>query len=225
MKVKKLKISIPIIALFYFVIAGCAPITKIYKIDNSTSKDQLIKKFNSFSSGKTLKIELKNGSCLTSLTGTSILHYTLFTITGINKNEEIIPQYKIKNIKINGTQYGTQSAYVELKNSESLNVKNVKFLPDSKIQITTIDTLRRIVPLDSIKEVIYKDRLLGLIPGVLGGAGVGAAAGLGIAFLVSSKENADAYLAFPIGGAAGALIGGIIGYINGYNYTFIFNNY
>ncbi len=205
------------------IMEGCASIEKIYRQDNQTSKNQLIKEFNIFAKGKSLQIMLRNGASIFSLADTYIFDDSLYTDTSITKEKKIINRKDIKKLEIYGTEYGAQSASLILNQGEVINADDIRFLSGSEIEISITNIYKRIMPLDSVYEISFKNRILGLIPGILSGGAIGAATGLLIGFSISSKENADAYLALPIGGAVGGLAGGIIGYINGYNYIYKFS--
>ena len=218
-----MKFKYLITLLLSFIITGCSPINKIYKVDDQTSKNALIEKFNSFSDSKQLNVVLKNDSSFTSFAGTKIINDSLYTVTGINKLENILLRKNIKNIKFFGSALSAPSGYIELNNGSEIKAKDIEFTSDSAVRFLVEAPERRNLSLNVVDKIVYKNRLLGTMPGILGGAAIGAIIGAGINFIVPNKNNTQGYIAIPIGGAIGALLGGAIGYINGYNYTFMFD--
>ncbi len=90
------------------------------------------------------------------------------------------------------------------------------------------------ISLDKVKEVSYKNHWMGLIPGIPIGFTSGLITGLlGLYPTYTSQPNMgttgqtqsyDLAGSVVIGSGIGIAAGGILGWLLGYNYTYIFNH-
>ncbi|MHB8338168.1 MAG: hypothetical protein ACYDEE_12205 [Ignavibacteriaceae bacterium] len=208
-------------AISLFLI-GCL---STYKISDFSSKTKFYDDFNEFARSKNVNIILTNDSALTAPGGAMVSNDTLNIVTRIKKKERKILYSEISKIKYYNNNYPNLSANILLKDGEKVTGDNVKIFPDSSIQLTILQIAYKYLPLEKVKEVSYKNHWLGvptrLIAGTVSGFALGYA---GVCAFVDPNEQSQK--AFYVGWgitAIGLVTGGIIGWIDGYDYIYQFN--
>ncbi|MCL5030321.1 MAG: hypothetical protein M1480_15025 [Bacteroidetes bacterium] len=195
------------------LLVGCS---STYTIKNFSSKEKFYENFNNSAKNKTVKVTLSNDSSFTALEGTNITNDSLFFTTQILK-EEKIESNAIRNIKYLESGSSNLAAIIILNNGKELKAKKADMLEGSSINALIMENKNVNLPLNDIKKVSYKNRLLGTLIGFL--IGIPAAYLVGEQFFVlfgSGNEMAISLISSPI-------IGGIIGAITGYTYIYQFN--
>ncbi len=212
---------IPIIILIF---TGCP---SIYTVRNFSSKEKFYEDFNKTVKDKQVNVVLNNDSCFSSNKGSRISKDSLILIDHKQISElKTMPLKEIQSINYIYDRNSIQAFDILLQNGKEINVKDVKYLPDSSIQISiTRDSIsNRFIPLNLIKRIYYKNNWLGIVPGLLIAAPViyllyGIAGSF--SHFCSPFFNYETALFF--GAPAEIVIVGIIGYIIGYTYIYQFN--
>lgn len=215
------KILLFIISLF---IAGCTN----YIVTDFPAKKQFHDKFNILAKDKNIETTFKDRSKLCFPNGGFIRNDSLFLINYFSKDENItLPLAKIKNIIYLGINSSFQSANILSVDQKHYNAKNIRILNDS-INFINVYTIDKSIPIYNITEITFKNRWQGMYYGLAIGTAVGLLSGyLGI-FPPYKNVGWDNYFnervapkfiklsIFPV-------VGIILGYILGYNYTYQFN--
>lgn len=204
---------------------GCSP---TYTLKDYSSKEKFYKDFNNFAVDKNLRIIFINDTSITAPYGAVISNDTLNAITNVQKIEKTLTKSEIKEINYYYTTNFTHPDFkVILKNGKELKEKNIVVLPDSSVEYIFTKNTHQFFPIYKIKEVKYKNRWLGIIPGLLGGFGSGVVIGIPISFaeLANHHDKGDYenIWALYISAAAGTTIGIIAGWLIGNDYTYQFN--
>lgn len=221
----KIKWGITFILPLLFI--GCY---STYSIKNFPSRKKLYNNFNDFAKNKSLKVVFNNDSTFRINNGAIIENDILYTI---DRDEDTtynstLALNAIKEINYTGIDY--KSANIFVKNGKRLKVKDIQMIKDS-VEFTVIDATylkTNIASIYQIKEVNYKNRWIGIIPGFLFGTITGIGAGLSIALvygcaILIGKANPDYYReAILLPAAAGPIIGILTGWLLGNNVTYEF---
>ncbi len=113
-----------------------------------------------------------------------------------------------------------RSARVILQDSTILHAQEMMVEQDSVYFLDEHSGGRTVMPTLSIKKIVFRNRILGLLEGAGFGVLAGGAAGL-LAAVVTGPHPAEeglVYIGGPLlGGAAGLLIGPMYGVIKGHN--------
>ncbi len=222
-----------IFLVFAFILTGCS---SYYTARQFSSSKEFYKDFNDFAKNKNLKVTLINDSTFITDEGTQISHDSLVLIRKSQETEMKI--LHPKDFKSINDYYDTDSNHVYkiiLNDGKELDEKEVKFFPDSSIQISQINTFTKpyLIPIKQIKRINYNRHWLGIPFGSLTGAVLGTLAGAaGIIPVYESHPNfyggqtrdIETGGAMILGFGAGSIVGGIIGWLIGYNYVYVFNN-
>ncbi len=220
-------------SLLSLFLVGC---TSYYTARQYSSPKEFYEDFNDFAKNKNLKVTLRNDSTFITDEGTQVLNDSLILINKFQKTE--IKVLQLKEIKSINDFYDADSNHlfkIILRDGKELDEKEIKFLPDSSIQILITNTITSSysIPLSKVKEVKYNRRWLGIPFGSLTGALLGTIAGaVGIIPVYESHPNFSGGQTWDIetGGAmivgfgTGTIIGGILGWLIGYDYIYVFNN-
>ncbi len=215
-----------LIGLVIFL-AGCS---SYYTLRDYPSKQKFYKDFNNSVKNKDVKVTLNNDSSFIIKEGMRISNDSLIII---NKSRNIkierIPKSEIKSIK---DFYETELKHIfviNLKDGREFHEKEITYLPDSSISIpvTKVITTKEHIPLSNVKKVNYKINWLGLIPGVPVGFVIGAALGIITLNLPGGSNLSQNFWSggggLVIGTPLITLLGGAVGWLIGFNYTYIFN--
>jgi len=212
---------VPIIILIF---AGCS---SIYTIKDFSSKEKFYEDFNKTVKNKQVNVVLNNDSCFSSNKGSRIAKDSLILIDYKQISElKTIPLKEIKSINDIYDLNSIHSFDIILQNGKEINVKDIKYLPDSSIQISiTRDSIsNRFIPLNLVKKIYYKNSWLGIVPGLLIAAPVSYLLyGIAGSFSHFSSPFFNYETALLFGVPAEIVIVGIIGYIIGYTYIYQFN--
>ncbi len=201
--------------IFSFLLVGCS---STYTIKNFTSKEKFYEEFNRSAKNKTVKVTLTNDSSITALNGANISNDSLFFTNQVLK-EEKIESNEIKNIKYLDTGSSNLAAIIILNNGKELKAKKANMLGGSSINAWIVENELENLPLSKIKRASYNKNCVGVPIGLLSGTVLGYFS-LGIANGLISKGSKSDTIVYPI---ASILIGGVIGWIVGYDYTYQFN--
>lgn len=109
-----------------------------------------------------------------------------------------------------------------------VQIERAKLLNDTLYFFSTNDNKAiKILPINEIKEISYKNHWIGLPIPIASGTAAGIIAGGMSAFIYDkidkNDKNATDYDIFWGVTAVGLITGGIIGWINGYTYVYEFN--
>lgn len=215
--------------IFIFFFMGCS---SLYTLKNFPSKQKFYDDYNSFAKNKKVDVTLTNDSSFTTSEGTRISNDSLILINQIKKTEvERIPKRQIKSINDFYDSNSNHMVKIFLQDGKEIDEKHIKYLPDSSIQIVTtrVITTHKSLPLDIVKEVYYKNNWPGIIPGLILGIPAGIIISLSKIIPTYVNEGSpprttyDYIGSFIIGIPSGSIIGCIIGYLIGFNYTYQFN--
>lgn len=211
------------LSLFSF---GCS---SYYTSKQFSSREEFYNSFNDFAKGKNLKVALTNDSVFTVMNSVRVIDDTLCHIDSIREVNTYNRFYlsDIKNINYTSNDY--KSAEILLKDNEAFQAQDIKI--DSGMiyfhGISDIYLKTKIIAIAEVKEIDYKNRWIGLVPGLLGGFVCGALVGIPINFVdwvqhLHKGESATIW-ALGIGVAAGTTLGIITGWFIGNNYIYQFN--
>lgn len=200
-------------SILFFV--GCS---STYTVKNFSSKEKFYKDFNNSVRNKVVKITLTNDSSFSTLEDTRILSDSIFFTKQVLLDEKIETN-EIKNIKYLDTSTSNLAAIILLNNGKVLKAKKADLLAGSSINVLIQVDENENLLLNNIKNASYINHWLGVPIGLLGGTALGYFT-LGIVNSINPKGNNSGLLIYP---AASILIGGILGWIVGHNYTYQFN--
>ncbi len=215
--------------LFGLVIflAGCS---STYTLKDYTSKQKFYDDFNNFAKNRNVKVILSNDSSFVTKEGTRISNDSLIIINKSEKTEiERIPLSDIKSVNDFYDAEKNHTIVINLKDGREFHEKRITYLPDSSINIpvTKVITTKEQIPLSKVKKVNYKINWLGLIPGVPVGFVIGAAFGIITLNLPGGSNLSTNFWSggggLVIGTPVITLIGGAVGWLIGFNYSYIFN--
>ena len=227
-KVVKMKILF-IVPIFMVLLIGCS---SYYTARQFSSRDKFYEDFNSFARNKNMKVTLTNDSSFITNEGTMISNDSLILLFQYQKEViKTIPQNKIKNIKDIYDANSNHTTKILLKDGEELSEKGVRYLPDSSIQFTInkVLNINKSIPINRVKEVYYNRHWLGIVPGFFAGIPLGAILVTAKIIPSSVPEGNPPHATYDSGDAAviavplGIIIGGVVGWFVGFDYTYIFN--
>jgi len=219
-----MKIVYLITTILSIILLGCS---STYRVSDFPSKEKFYDNYNKSANDKTIIITLNNDSTYTAFEGSEISNDSL-TYTSQIKNEQInIKPAEIKDIKYFGTDMSKISADILLKNGKKARAENVSLLSDSSITAVISYKVYKTIPINNIKKVSYKNHFLGLPQGFLGGI-IG---GLFVSYLVynvagigsNQRGNETSFYGGVAITSLGLIGGSVLGWINGYTYTYQFN--
>jgi hypothetical protein len=140
---------------------------------------------------------------------------TLVTPTGTNGGLS----YTQFNEKI-----GNDKVTVVLRLGEKIEAKSLYIRPDTLSWVLQQSQVRREMPIDSLYQVVNTDHGIGALVGL----GIGGVTVAGILFAVTRDVTGESgEFVGPgilIGGGGAALLGGIIGGLNGWRHRYEFSN-
>jgi hypothetical protein len=219
-----MKIYYLLISLSSLLLIGCS---STYKVSDFPSRDKFYEDFNNFSGYRIMDVTLKNDSTFKVPVGAKIFNDTLIfmSLTNNQKREEIILKNDINNISFNfNTETKSTWAEIILKNGSKILCESAELLPDSSVRF--MKNTNEYLSINKIKEISYKNHLLGIPIPLISGAVIGFLVSLvgGQIYLSLNRNNQIVssydYL-FGFSGA-GLLAGGIWGGIDGWTYTYQF---
>jgi hypothetical protein len=209
-------------------VSGCA---RTYNAARYASGDDFRRDFNSSAGNRSVTVELKDKSEIYIKNGVSVKNDTLFSISengGITEEtESAVPLSMIKSILNSGSESGTVE--LVLNNEEKVPAIVTRSGSDSLFfyRVNKSYTNAPVAPADKVLEVKYKNRRAGAAYGMTAGFFAGGVLGLGSIYIESTVnekvENAEPpFKYFITGAAAGFVIGGVIGWLTGYGFTYQF---
>ena len=214
-----------IIIINVLLFIGCS---STYRVSNFSSPQKFYENFNEFSKNKNATVTTFDSS-ITAIGGVTVFNDTLCIATSYQREDKILALSEIKKMEYYNynNNYSNPSGYLLLNNGEELNVENIKMLKDS-IQFTSLKSLYKNIALNKIEKVSFKNRSKGILPGFLIGTILGFIMGSsGNIFHVYESGNQaprnNEGLEMIYGSISGAIIGGLAGWLIGYNYTYVFN--
>jgi hypothetical protein len=219
-----MKSTLFILVVVAFYLTGCS---SQYTIRDFPTKDKFIEYFNNSIKNKSVKITLQNDSSFSNIDGVVVENDTLISYREVESKEKGKSALSdIAEIKYTSNDY--TSAAVLLKNGDNIRGENIRTDRDSMyyINIRSFITRNNIVPIDKVKTVSYKNRLIRMPLGLLAGLPLGLLSGilLGTAFhTTDEKGNPDVLnISFEM-----TILGGFVGIITsslvGYDYIYQFN--
>ena len=233
-----MKIFCFIISVLSLFLIGCS---STYRVSDFSSKDKFYEHFNKSASDKSLKIILCNDSTINVDNGTSISNDSLIFAVPILK-EEKISRDNIEELVYNSYDINIINTVI-LKNGKLITSNNIQLLSDSSVAFWDYVTTNEYLSLNNVKKISYKNHWLGLpvplISGTLLGVGLGilfvevndtfssgssgsqSGSGANMQSSSNSQDGTDEY-AFLGLSTIGILGGGLLGWINGWTYTYEF---
>ena len=208
---------------FSLILMSCS---SIYTEKNFSSKEKLYHNFNNSVKETPVNVTFINDSSVIFQNGAVIKNDTLYAYKYlVNVQEKKVNLSEIKSIDYAVNNY--KSAVLFLKSGKKLKAENIQIGNDI-IKFSIIDKVKvkqNIAALSKIKQASYKNKWLGVIPGVL----IGVAVGIGVGLIIFSSTGAmqSSGVKHPYGIVLPpifSLIAGITwGWISGYNYVYQFN--
>ena len=214
-------VMIPVVIYFLFL-TGCST---NYSIKEFDSKKDFYQYVNKHIENNSLFISLKNDSMLTTAYGAKILTDSLlFEADKIQKKNEEIPLSEISSIDYESVDY--KSAYLSLKNGRELYAENMIIQPNLlKCKTSEKFIIKTFVPISTIEEINYNNRLKGIVPGFISGLFSGGIIGYFV-FNFKSGGNpplqTDRFQGTLLGAITGVFTGILTGFIIGYSYNYHF---
>jgi hypothetical protein len=212
--------------LFFFIsliVTGCS---YKYTVRDFPSKQEFYNYFNNAVKDKCVEAAFLNDSSYIANNGAEVLNDTLYLLEkSVCKTNRYIPLKEIKEIKYSYVNF--KSADIYLNNNRILTAEDVRTVNDS-VEYSGIDTLvsrKNFAPVDKVKEISYKNRCTGIIPGLVSGLIFGVIPGTIKSVSSDSGGNhaGNPNPTFFEYCTMGALSGSIIGFIIGNRYNYYFN--
>ncbi len=205
-----------IIMMFLFI--GCS---SIYKVSNFPSKEKFYEDFNKSVKNKFVKVTLRNDSAFNLQTGIMVSNDSLILIKQII-SEQKIKKNNIKNIKYfyDNMDISNYTIKIFLNDGSIVNAKNGEIFNDSLYIFNIIKEQKEYLTIREVKEVSYKSNWLG-VP-------FGFGTGLGLGMVATKIESGLSYQGsipswFIVVPITSIIAGSILGWFEGYNYTYQFN--
>ena len=211
------------ILVISLIITGCSA---TYTITDFPSQDNFYNKFNNYAKDKTVEIKMTDDSVVKDVIGAKVIGDSLFYFQNNPQNKRKLRLNEINSILYNNeVYYPEHTATISLTNGQYFKGIDIVQQPDSTIEFIFIK--KNSVSLNRINEIVYNEHWLGVPMKTLLGGTVGLMTGIVIgSVFISSKSKQNEYTPTYIAvglTAIGAITGGILGYINGYRYIFVFN--
>src|ERR1035437_523103 len=202
---------------------GCS---STYTIKDFPSKEKFYQSFNKSEKDKNIKVVLRNDSSFTVMHGAVLENDTLFAFGEYNEKKYM--SLTLSDLeKINYTSNDYKSANVLRKNGAELYCENIIINHDSIYfdRIKTVLTEENIAPVNKVKTISYKNRLIRIPLGILTGGIVGLATGILYATSPQGRKDDSGFASGAIISVTflGAVIGSIISYCFGYDYYYQFS--
>jgi len=210
--------------IFLLVFTGCS---SIYTVRDFSSPKELYQNFNNFAKDKKLEIKFKGDSTVTLNNGAFIENDTLYSLEyNLDKKSGKIALSEIKILNYTSSDY--KSATLLLKNGKQADVEDINVANDTMEYSISKKIPRQIkvASINSLREASYKNHWLGVPPRFLICTATGLMVGLTMGGAVNDYTQAGASRGgyyFVSSLSAGALVGIIWGWIDGYNYIYQFN--
>ena len=206
------------------VLAGCST---THYLKYSKSDNQFYEDYNNSAGHKAIEVAFTNDSVMYYDNHSVIRDDTLYYFE--TESEE--KNYNLPGSAIGSIHYTTndlKNADLVLDNGEKLKAESISIYADS-ISFTGIRewiSKKTLAPVDELKIVSYKNHWKGVIPGVLGGILLGGALGAtGWIYHPMDGGNTETFAqaeATALGAISGLLIGGVVGYLLGFNVNYQF---
>jgi hypothetical protein len=224
-----MKIIYLISSISLLIFTGCY---STYQVSDFSSRVKFYEDFNKSVNEKAVKVTLSNDSSFFMSSGAAIENDSLYF-----PKEEIksgIKKIALTDIKrINYTNQSRTTALIILNDDKRYRAEQILVNRDSiEFSYTKVITLKYVTSLNNVRNISYKNRWLGVIPGFIGGSISGVIAGV-IAiqstpgtFNTSGPQHyyTGANNTPPIIAASSCVILGIAyGWFKGFNYTYQFN--
>jgi hypothetical protein len=211
--------------LYFFIsliVSGCS---YKYTVSDFPSRQEFYNYFNNAVKDKCVRAALLNDSSLIANNGAEVFNDTLYLLEkSVHKTSRNISIKEIKEIKY--SQVNFKSADIYLNNNRILPAEDVRTVNDS-VEFSEVDTLvsrKNFAPVDKVKEISYKNRWTGIMPGLVSGFCVGVINGtLESVYGNEGTTQGDVDPILFKYGAIGVLSGSIIGLIIGNRYIYYFN--
>ena len=197
-----------------------------------SSRDKFYEDFNKSVNERAVKVTLSNDSSFFMNNGAAIENDTLYS-----PREEIksgIKKIALSDTKgINYTNQSRTTALIILNDDKRYQAEQILVNRDSiEFSYTKVITLQYVTSLNNVKNISYKNRWLGVIPGFIGGSISGLMAGVIAIQATPGTFNTSGPQQYytgasntpPIIAASSCVILGIAyGWFKGFNYTYQFN--
>ena len=206
-------------SILFLTFIGCS---SIYQVTDFPSKEKYQEYVNGYTKNSDFTAVTPDSSIDCS-EGSIIKDDSLYAITKIQDVK--ISLKDIEETQYFGGNFQEPSANILLSNGKSLTTENVKILSDSTIQFTNVSNLH--LPLFELNKINYTNHFKGALPGLVLGSFIGFfAGGTGLVFNIKEGQNQptrDYSAGGIIGAFSGIIIGGVIGYVVGWDNTYLFN--
>jgi hypothetical protein len=202
-----------VVIMNILILTGCS---SVYTVNDFPTKTKFYEKFNDSIKNETIQITLLNDSSFIINTDAVLENDTLFLIKKCQLHKESgLAISEIDKILSNSSNISD----IIKKNGQSVNGENIKTNNDSIYFYVTQDYYNKeiLAPINNIKIISYKNRLVSSAGGILLGGGLGfLSAAWYSPTLDKNKDDPGLVAGTIIGGAIiGALIGGTVGYLGG----------
>jgi hypothetical protein len=219
-----MKIFCFLISLSSLLLIGCS---STYTVADFASKEKFYEDFNNSAGNKSLKIIMNNDSTINAGNGALISNDSLIFAVPILK-EKKISRDDIEEFIYNSYDINIINTII-LKNGKSITSDHIRSLPDSSVSYFDYVNTNESLSLNNVKWVCFKNHLLGVPIPLVSGTVIGTGFGILIGYSVSqegsseSSQNNGGYYTFIGLATIGIVTGGIIGWLNGWTYTYQFN--
>ena len=224
-----MKIIYLISSISLLIFTGCY---STYQVSDFSSRVKFYEDFNKSVNDKTVKVTFTNDSSFFMSNGAAIENDSLYF-----PKEEIksgIKKIALTDIKgINYTNQSRTTALIILNNDKRYRAEQILINRDSiEFSYTKVITLQYVTSLNNVRNISYKNRWLGVIPGFIGGSISGFIAGVIAIQATPGTFNTSGPQHYytgasnipPIIAASSCVILGIAyGWYMGFNYTNQFN--
>jgi hypothetical protein len=172
---------------------------------------------------KITTVKFDNDSLLTPCVYTRIFNDTLIFLSGLKNVEGQLFLSEIKNIEYNNTtNYSHISGRIILRNGEEIFADNIETYPDSTLHFNI--RAYRNIPISNVKEVSYKNTLLGAGSGFLIGSAFGLFVGLLVEGGTGTKDSdTHSFYYYLTIQTIGSIAGMVWGLLQGYSYIYKFS--
>jgi hypothetical protein len=208
-----------LLSIISLIFVSCS---STYNVTDFKSKDEFYKDVNKNINGRIVNVTLTNHSTFTTDENGAQVNGDFLSLTQYRVVQDTtIPRSQIEKIDYS-TNFGNPSARFRLKNGTTITAENVRMSKEDVEFNTRLPYLFNI-PIKKVTQVSYNKRWIGLIEGIpLGFLTSFIVAAEGESGTKSDTGFFGSGFAGVIGVPMGTIMGGILGWLIGHNYSYQF---